>query len=325
MEREKSMKRFIAQLILLVFHPFVLQAAETIKVAYPSTSYTTVPILVGMRQGFFQREGLRLELILMRPNISITALVNGQVEFATVHGSIVRAAARGVPVKSVLVMADRPAYYLVSKSAIRSVGALKGRSVGVTSLGGSVHLMTKELFANNGLDPEKDISIVVTGDHHTSIQALQGGSVDAVVISVPWQVVAEKAGFHKLIYFGDAMRLAMAGLGTADENLKKRPEVIKKAIRATLQGIEFVRDTRNKKEVIKVMNDWFKISGDIAQEAYDQMIEAYPLNGMASDEVLEKDLEISRQVGAIKGQVPLSRVVDFQLLKEARNELSGKR
>ena len=43
-------------------------------------------------------------------NISVTALVNGQVEFATVHGSVVRAAARGLPVKSLMVIADRPAY-----------------------------------------------------------------------------------------------------------------------------------------------------------------------------------------------------------------------
>ena len=41
-----------------------------------------------------------------------------------------------------------------------------------------------------------------------------------------------------------------------------------------------------------------------------------------SDEALEKDLEIARQTGAIKDRVPLSRVVDFRFVKEARNELS---
>ena len=46
---------------------------------------------------------------------------------------------------------------------------------------------------------------------------------------------------------------------------------------------------------------------------------------MVSDEALEKDLEIARQTGAIKDRVPLSRVVDFRFVKEARSELSTRK
>ncbi len=87
--------------------------------------------------------------------------------------------------------------------------------MGIASLGGSVHLMTKEFMAQNNLDADKNVALVVTGDHNTSIQAMQNGHVDAAVISVPWQTVAEKAGLRKLAYFGDVMRLPMAGLGAS--------------------------------------------------------------------------------------------------------------
>ena len=73
------------------------------------------------------------------------------------------------------------------------------------------------------------------------------------------------------------------------------------------------------------MVTWFKVNAEQAQEAYDQMVEAYPPNGMVADEVIEKDLEIARQTGAIKNRVPLSRVVDFQFVKAARGELSVKK
>ncbi len=73
------------------------------------------------------------------------------------------------------------------------------------------------------------------------------------------------------------------------------------------------------------MVEWFKIHGEQAQEAYGQMVEAYPPNGVVADEVLEKDLEIARQTGAIKNRVALSRIVDFQFVKAARNELSVKK
>jgi hypothetical protein len=77
--------------------------------------------------------------------------------------------------------------------------------------------------------------------------------------------------------------------------------------------------------MLALVADWLKVSSDLAQESYSQMIEAYPLNGTVSDEALEKDLEIARQAGAIKDRVPLSRVVDFRFVKEARSELSARK
>ena len=318
------MKSALLLLCILCF-PIRGVAADAIRIAYPSTSFTTVPIVAAIKHGHFQQERIRAELIFMRPNISITALVNGQVEFATVHGSVVRAAARGLPVKSLMVIADRPAYFLVTKAMVKSIPALKGKTIGIASLGGSVHLMTKELFAQSGLDPDRDVSMVVTGDHNTSILAMQAGNVDAVVIAVPWQTVAAKAGFHNLTYLGDALRLPMAGLGAADESMKKRPDLLKRAVKSTLRAIDFVRDRSNKSEVLALMGDWFKITDDLAQNAYDQMVQAYPANGMVSDQALERDLEVARQTGAIKGRVPLSRIVDFQFVREARQELSGEK
>jgi NitT/TauT family transport system substrate-binding protein len=316
------MKLALLLLCVLCF-PIRGLAADAIRIAYPSTSFTTVPIVAAIKHGHFQQEGIRAELIFMRPNISVTALVNGQVEFATVHGSVVRAAARGLPVKSLMVIADRPAYFLVTKAMVKSIPALKGKTIGIASLGGSVHLMTKELFAQSGLDPDRDVTMIVTGDHNTSILAMQAGNVDAIVIAVPWQTVAAKAGFHNLTYLGDALRLPMAGLGAADESMKKRPDLLKRAVKSTLRAIDFVRDRSNKNEVLALMGNWFKISDDLAQNAYDQMVQAYPANGMVSDQALEKDLEVARQTGAIKGRVPLTRVVDFQFVREARQELSG--
>lgn len=322
-----TVKRAIFTLMLLAIlsRPWDSLAVDNIRIAYPSTSFTTMPILAASKFGLYQQEGLRAELIFMRPNISVTAVVTGQVEFATVHGSIVRAAALGMPVKSLMVVADRPAYYLVAKSGVNNIAALRGRSVGIASLGGSVHLMTKEFLTQNGLDPDKNVSLVVTGDHNTSIQAMHNGLVDAAVISVPWQTVAEKAGLQKLAYFGDAMRLPMAGLGASDDSISKKPEMLRRAIRATLRGIDFLRDSRNRRETVGIMVDWFKIRSEQAQEAYSQMVEAYPPNGIVGDDILEKDLEIARQTGAIKSRVALSKVVDFQFVREARQELSGRK
>ena len=66
----------------------------------------------------------------MRPNISVTAVVTGQVEFATVHGSIVRAAAQGMPVESFIVVADRPAS-IIQKTGINPYARRPAAGVGI--------------------------------------------------------------------------------------------------------------------------------------------------------------------------------------------------
>jgi hypothetical protein len=77
--------------------------------------------------------------------------------------------------------------------------------------------------------------------------------------------------------------------------------------------------------VVGIMVAWFKVTSEQAEQAFGQMVEAYPSTGMVADEVIEKDLEIARQTGAIKNRIPLSRVIDFRFVKAAREELSGKK
>ena len=72
--------------------------------------------------------------------------------------------------------------------------------------------------------------------------------LNAVVISVPWQTVAEKAGFHKVVYFGEVMGLPMAGLGATDDSITRRPDLLKRTVRATLRAIDFVRDVKSKRK-----------------------------------------------------------------------------
>jgi hypothetical protein len=100
---------------------------------------------------------------------------------------------------------------------------------------------------------------------------------------------------------------------------------VKRTLKATLKAIDFVKDPGHQRQVVALIDDWFKVGGDLAQAAYRQMVDIYPASGIATDEAIEKDLEIAGQVGGIKDRVPVSRVVDFRWVKEARAELAGKK
>lgn len=311
-------------LLYLLLVSASLGAEETVKIAYPATTYTTMPIVVALREGFFDHEGLNLQLIQIRPNVSITALLSGEIDFTTTQGSIVRAAARGAPIKSVAVIADRPVYFLVARAVFASVSSLKAKDkkiIGVNSLGGSVHMITKEVLARHGLNPDKDVAIIASGDNQASLQAVQLGRIDATLVPIPWQAHASRLGLKILANAGDLVQLPLGGIGTSENLLQKKADLVKKVIRATLKGTAFLREKKNKERVVAAMTRWFGIDDEIAKESYDQMIPAYPVNGTTAPEVLRKDLDIARQLGAIQGDVPLSRVADFRLVREVQKEL----
>jgi ABC-type nitrate/sulfonate/bicarbonate transport system substrate-binding protein len=82
------------------------QGAETsqrIRIAYASRSSSAMPQYVAQTKGFFKLEGLETELIQMNPRLGATAVVNGDVSFATPFVSIFRGILQGFPIKLVFV------------------------------------------------------------------------------------------------------------------------------------------------------------------------------------------------------------------------------
>ena len=311
-------------LFFLLISASNIWAQEKVRIAYPSTSYSTMPLVIGRREGLFTQEGLNAELIQIPPNIGITALLNGEVEFTTTQGSVVRAAARGMPIKSVSIIADRPVYYLVARPPFNSVASFKAKTkpiIGVNSLGGSVHMIAKEILTHGGVNPDKDVAIIVSGDNQTSLQAAQLGRIDATLVPVPWQAQAIKLGLNVVSYAGEIVQNPLGGLGTSELLMQKKPDLIKKVIRASLKGTAFLREKKNKNRVVAAIMAWFRIDYEVANQSYDQMILAFPLNGETSSEALKKDLDIARQLSGIQSDVPLSRVVDFRLLREVQKDL----
>jgi hypothetical protein len=69
-----------------------------------------------------------------------------------------------------------------------------------------------------------------------------------------------------------------------------------------------------------VMSKW-KMERDIAEKAFDLMLKTWSDNGQASDPALQAGIEESLKVSSSKQSVPLSRVADFNFVREVYREL----
>lgn len=83
---------------------------KKVRLAIPTVDIVTLPLKMAQAKGFYQKEGLEVEIILIAGALGVRAVLGNSVEFSTASGSILAAAARGVPVKLVSVITAKPTF-----------------------------------------------------------------------------------------------------------------------------------------------------------------------------------------------------------------------
>jgi len=121
-------------------------SAETppkVRIAYASRSSSAMPQYIAVQKGYFKAEGLDVEIIQMNPRLGATAVVNGDVAFATPFTSTFRGVLQGFPMKLVFIHLKKGPYYVMVRPEIKDVQQLKGKRIGVATIKGTDQLVAE--------------------------------------------------------------------------------------------------------------------------------------------------------------------------------------
>jgi len=305
--------------LLFLFLPPAAGAAEKVRYAYPAKSLNYLPLFLGKEKGIYAGEGIDLELVLVTSRIQVTALTTGDLEFSGAQSQVSSAAAIGFPVKVVGFLTVKPTFWLTARPEIRAIPDLKGKVIGITAIGSSTDTLARYIVRKNGLIPDKEVALFATGTTANILAALNGGSVQAGMLSPPFHSMAKLMGFHILAYLGDHVEQSLSGVATSDKMLRDRPETVKRVLRATLKSLRFVR--QNKEETVQyIIREW-RVERPLAEELYASMLSAFSPDGSMNEKGIRDALE--REMGRVdkKEEIPLSKVIDLRLLREAQKEM----
>jgi ABC-type nitrate/sulfonate/bicarbonate transport system substrate-binding protein len=290
--------------------------AERITIATPSRGLFEFPVVVAMRKGFFKDEGIDVDKVQMQPALGVKALISGDVDYLLAWGSALRAAVTGVPIKAVVGFAGRPLHVLVARPEIKSPKDLKGKIIGVDSVAGTVDYLSRVAVRHFGMEPEKDVKIIVTGESPTRLLALRAGSIDATPIDVAFAVKAEDEGFRRLVYLGDLIELPLSGIAVMDSKLQSHREQVKRVVRAGVRGSRFMK--QNRAETVQMLSDYLKITPAQSAKAYDASISSFTDDGIISDKGVQLDVQLTKERLKLTKDIPLSQLVDWSLVKEIK-------
>jgi NitT/TauT family transport system substrate-binding protein len=306
----------ILSALLLVLAAGPALAAERVTIATPSRGLFEFPVVVAMRKGFFKDEGIEVDKVQMQPALGVKALISGDVDYLLAWGSALRAAVTGVPVKAVVGIAGRPLHVLVARPNIQAAKDLKNKVIGVDSVAGTVDYLARVAVRHFGMEPDKDVQIIVTGESPTRLAALHSGAIDATPIDVAFAVKAEDEGFRRLVYLGDLIELPLSGIAVTDHKLQTQRDQVRKVVRATMRGTRYFKQNRN--ETVLMLADYLHITPAQAAKAYDTSRNSFSDDGMISDKGVNLDVQLTKERLKMTKDIPLSQLVDWSLVKEIK-------
>ena len=313
--------RIVALSFLLVLAGLHDAKAEVLKVAIPSTTQAVLPFTIARDKGYYRAEGLDVELILMSAPIASRALLSGDVTVATVGGAGLPPLLRGSPFKFLFTSYNRPMFWLYAKPEIRDVKSLKNKRVGVSGIGSGPDSLMRELLRLNGLDPNRDVTVLSLGVMPMIFSGLQSGIVDAAMLSPPVTFKAEEAGFRELVSFPKQDLVELQGsVLVRDASLQSDPKQIEKFLRATYKGFLHIKE--NRAGTVPVIARYLQVSETVAAKAYDNVIRpSMTEDGTLSAETQMKAVEHVLKRLDLKEAPPLAKIFDFSLTRKVVAEI----
>lgn len=290
--------------------------AYTVKFA-PFVSYTGIGTWLGFEKGFFSEDGLKTEEIILDDKIS--GLISGDVDFADLNTSqAITATAQGAPFKIVGSMfRTKGAFYLIGAPDINEISDLKGKVVGIAMAGSGLDAYTRVMLKENGLDPDKDVTLLANGVYQQAYASLQTGQVSATIIHQPFVELAEKEGVGKLLGKGyEYLPTFHTGvLVASDKFIAEHPDELRKIIKAYYKSWTYAKE--NLDETIEFGSKYVEIDPEILRAVLESELEIWANEPSVDINSLNDTQDTQIELGFQEEKYDLTPYIDQSFLPES--------
>ena len=299
-----------------------VDAADKIRIGYPDFNSSTFTLPLAQLRGFFQEEGLQAELIRIRSAVAIPALTSSEIDYHTVVSPALAAALRGIPVRLVACFTPGLTTVIIARPEFKTIQDLKGKTIGLNSIGGGLESTVRMMLKHYGIDPDKDVKFLATGTVDTRFAALKQGLTVATAGSTPVDYLGKKLGYVVLARAYDLFSYPNTGLVASVKKIKENPDQLKRVIKAGIKANRYLHQNRD--GTIQAMMQWMKIDKETATATYDGSAKSFNDDGGVPEAGLRMAVDEAKKAANINRDVAISDVADLTVLREAQRELASK-
>ena len=174
--------------------------ATKIVSSYGNVTPSNLAPFMAKELGLFEKHNLDVDLTLISGgNASSAALLSGNVQVGNFGGTEAMSAfAGGADIRAVALFVPVTPWQFLAKPEYKQPSDLKGKVVGVASIGGSAYIAAVSSLQALGLDPQKDVTIQAFGDTAKLTAAMLGGAAYAGPGHPPDTTALVAAGFKPI-------------------------------------------------------------------------------------------------------------------------------
>jgi ABC-type nitrate/sulfonate/bicarbonate transport system substrate-binding protein len=295
-------------------------AAATQVVGYAAVTARVMPLWLAKEQGFFTKYGIDVEPVFIRGAPTLVAgLAAGSLQIGRTGGSAMLAAvAAGHDFKLVAAFNTRNTYDLVVRPNIKRAEDLRGKTFGITSIGGTSWMGVILWLEHLGLDEKRDnIRFQVIGDQAVQVQCIESGLCDAIAVDGVYTKMAKSRGMSVL---GEYTQLKSLLIGQSmvvpNAMLQQRSDVAEAYLKGEIEALVFSLAPKNKPVVLKTLSKWLKVDASGAEDAYLDLVRGVDRKPFASLEGLRNAQRLLRTRNPKVGEVKAEDVIDSRLMKK---------
>ena len=309
---------------LCAFFTLAPARAENIAVGNYGSSANGMPFAVALYKGFFKEEGADVTGIIASQGggTSVRNAMAGVAYGEANPGAIAVAIQQGADIRivsdNVLTIAEF-AWMVKKDSPIKTIKDLKGKKIGYTNPRSTSQALAVLLLKKAGYGAE-DAELVKTGGFGPMLAALDLDQIDVAAVTEPlWSKVKDK--YRVLITGAEALPPLDNVVGmTTGEAARTRGDFIRAVIRARRRAVEYM--IQHPDEAGDLVAKDFNITPEIARAAVRNLTTSYTQgipywgNGQIHLEGMKRIIEVQRSVGALEGEVDLSKIIDTSFLPD---------
>ena len=246
-----------------------------IVIGFAAMNARVTPLWAAKDEGFFVKYDIDGESIFVRgaPTLN-AAMLSGDLQAGYTGGTaVLGATVGGADFKILAILTNKVTYDLVGRRGIKTAEDLRGKQVGVTSIGGTNWMGTILGLERLGLDPVRDkIHFIVNGDDSVRTQGLLAGAMDATAVDGVYSKILREKGLPVLAEFSPLkIPITSASIVLPNAFIQKSPRVVENLLKAVLEGLVWGISPLNKSRVVNLISRRLRISPQEAEEGYRDM------------------------------------------------------
>jgi len=312
---------FVAVLCACLKHNDVsaAQAQGKITVGYATIGSSTLALWLAQDEKIFAKHGIDADLVFMPGSPTLIAAINsGALAVGFTGGTaILSAASGGADFKVLAASHVRSNHDLVVKPEIKRAEDLRGKRIGVTSIGGTGWMAAMLVFEQLGLNPDKDKLIISAfGEMRIISRALETGTIDAALVTGNFTSQFKRAGYGIL---GELERVPMMGNAVVVKQnfLTSQRDFLRNFLRAIGEAQLFVLSSARKPAVLKVLTKRLNIADPaVAEDALQDLLKRLDKKPIPSIQALRNIQRFLQTQNPKVGQVKLEELIDDSIVRE---------